>query len=276
MYLYLIPRGGFNDQLNRIEASVEYCKKTKRTLLIDTTKSCYGINFCEYFYLTDLSIPIITDVNIIRSIIANESLSIYPNIFKDRNIATWNFKFTEKGYVEINSNTNMRLPETTCDADIVVHVNCGNSVYVNIFKHLFFKQNLIDHVKREFSKLPKKYLCIQIRNTDRSCDYKQLYETNKELIHSYDAIYIATDDKQSINFFKTKELNIFNFTEFQINRKDNLHYSSIPGDTKIKNLITDIYIIAMADKLLSNSVGGFIELVRNIRKDVPMLLDKFK
>ena len=277
MYLYLDSRGGFNDQLNRIEASIEYCVKTNRTLLIDTTKSCYNINFCDYFYLKNISIPIISDVKIIKNIVANESLTIYPDIFKSRDIGTWKFKFlsSHNCFGEAETNIIMGLPDIQCNKNIVVHVSCGNSKPVKLFKNLYFQQNIIDHVKQTFSKLPKKYICIQIRNTDRKCDYKGLYENNKELIHSYEGVYIATDDKITIDFFKDKKLNIFNFTTFSDVPSGNLHYAAIPTDIKIKNVICDIYIIAMAHTLLSNSVGGFIELVRNIRNDMSSINDKF-
>ena len=70
-----------------------------------------------------------------------------------------------------------------------------------------------------------------------------------------------------IKFFKSNNLglNIFNFTTFNSNKKvNNLHYNtSINGNTKIIDLMSDIYIISMSNKLLSNSQGGFIELVRN-------------
>lgn len=265
--------GGFNDQMCRIQRGIEYCRKTKRTLLIDTTKSCYNINFSDYFYFKNPSIPIITDMNIIQKIVKNESLTVYPNI-KNRDITSWKLNCTSSGIRELEKFL-LNLPEGNCDENIILYSSCGGGNGLTIFKELFFKQNIIDHVKSEVSKLPKKYLCIQIRNTDRSCDYKGLYETNKSLVHSYDTIYIATDDKTSIDFFKSKGLNIVNFTEFPSETIPNLHYSNISGDTKIKNLITDIYIISMADKLLSNSVGGFIQLVKEIRGDIPMLLAKF-
>jgi hypothetical protein len=145
-----------------------------------------------------------------------------------------------------------------------------------IFKSLYFKQNIIDHVKEQYSKLPSPYLCIQVRNTDRKCDYVSLYEINKELIHSYNSIYIATDDKDSLDFFRSKGLPIYNFTDFPSIPYENLHFSSIDPDIKIKNLICDIYIISMAEKLLTNSIGGFICLCRAIRKDINIITDKMQ
>ncbi len=56
MYVYLIPKGGFNDILCVINKALLYCQKYNRTLLIDTINSHYKINFSDYFYFTPLHI----------------------------------------------------------------------------------------------------------------------------------------------------------------------------------------------------------------------------
>jgi len=259
-----------------IQLIIEYCIKTNRHLLLDTTKGEYKIIFSDYFYLKNIPIEITTDIHIIRTIIAKNTLTIYPHSVIDRHVDSWVFNWVRDGGVFRIDNTILTLPIETCSDDIIIHARCGSGNPIELFKNLYFKQNITDHVKCEFNKLPDKYLCIQIRNTDYTCDYKSLYETNKELIHSYETVYIATDDKNSIDYFRSKNLNIINFTEFPSIPSQNLHGSNISAETKIKNLICDIYIIAMADKLLSISKGGFINLIRNIRNDTSIINDKFK
>jgi hypothetical protein len=273
MYVYLSPQGGFNDMLCNIHRTIDYCVKTNRTLLVDTTKSSYGINFSDYFYLKDIQISIITDVNIIRSIIADDSLSIYPNNITDRNIDNWTFTWTPRSIYTLNK-TLLRLPVDSCKEDIIIHSVCGGGSGIVLFKQLFFKKHIIDHIKHQFEKLPSKYISIHVRNTDIKCDYKLLYNQNKDLIHSYNTVYIATDDSNSLDFFRSQGLNVVNFTEFPIVPTFNLHYSSISSDTKIKNMICDIYVICMSDRLLSNSQGGFIKLLRDIRNDISVFTNK--
>lgn len=272
MYLYVAPRGGFNDQLCVLYKAIQFCIKTNRTLLIDTTQCCYKINFSDYFYFKDLPITIISNIDEIADILKDTSLSIYPPIFKNRDPTNWKFVYKTYNWVEETTNTYLPLPNHHVTSQVIVYVSCGCSENgCDLLPNLFFKDNIINHVKSEFSKLPSKYLSIQIRNTDRKCNYRELYEKNKDTIHSYEAVYIATDDRDSLDFFKDKGLKILNFTEFPDKKLYNLHYSNISGDTKIKNVITDIYIMVKADVLLSNSIGGFIDLVRNIRKNRSML-----
>ena len=274
-YLYLVqaPKRGFNDILKDINLAVEYCRKSKRILMIDTRKSCYTFCFDDYFYFKNTDIPIITDMNTIETIFSDTILTVYPDVIKDRDLKQFKFnkyEYNNKKIDLLDSNINI-------DADIIVYISSSNNMSsFPIFKSLYFKQNIIDHVKEQYSKLPSPYLCIQVRNTDRKCDYVSLYEINKELIHSYNSIYIATDDKDSLDFFRSKGLAIYNFTDFPSIPYENLHFSSIDPDIKIKNLICDIYIISMAEKLLTNSIGGFICLCTAIREDINMITDKLQ
>jgi hypothetical protein len=273
MYVYLSPQGGFNDMLSTINRTIKYCTTTNRTLLIDTTKSCYGINFSDYFYFKDIPISIIADVNDIRNIIADESLTIYPNTITDRNLNNWKFVWTQPGTFSLHG-IDTTLPCEQCNDNIIIHSACGGGPGINLFKNIFFRQNIIDHVKHESVKLPGKYLAIHIRNTDIQCDYKLLYQQNRNLIHSHDTIYIATDDPTSLTFFRAQGLNVLNFTEFPENIIRNLHYSTVSSDSKIKNVICDIYAISMAHNLISNSQGGFINLLRDICADKSVITTK--
>jgi hypothetical protein len=155
------------------------------------------------------------------------------------------------------------LPTHEISEDVVVYYQCGGQNGFNQFCSLILLDTIKTHCKQQYTLLSKPYLGIQIRNTDYKCDYIALYEANKVLIHSYQTIYIATDCKEAYDFFKTSCVNsdVFNFTTFPDEMIYNLHYSNIDGDTKIKNLFCDIYMITMCDKFLTNSIGGFVNLL---------------
>jgi hypothetical protein len=63
-YVYLVPMNGFNDILSVINLTVEYCRKNKRILMIDTRKSCYTFCFDDYFYFKNIDIYIINRIHI--------------------------------------------------------------------------------------------------------------------------------------------------------------------------------------------------------------------
>jgi len=280
MYVYLQPFGGFNDILWLINDTLEYCKKYNRILLLNTVNSIYKINFSDYFDFQENNTKkqIIYDIKEIRRICSNyekyqsKSPIIYPNFFNDKvmdiidgNIQfEWlkNNEFHYKGHI-------LHLPNYPISEQIIVYSTFGSGEGYPIFKTLRLKDHLLNYCIQKQSIIPKNYLAIQIRNTDYKCDYADYYEKNKTIIHSYKAIYLATDDKEVLKFFVSKRLYIYNFTTYPEKMQNNLHESDVNSDKKIKDLICDIYIITNADNLLSNSKGRFINLVRSCYEEKP-------
>jgi hypothetical protein len=279
-YIYLTAHGGFNDILCVIEHVINVCKKNNRTLLLDTINNLtYKINFSDYFNL--VNVPIIYDMNEIKKIVFNKNLSIFPNILNNKmEDIVYNkvpISYKRGGFQYDNTNINLVLPSNEQKEDIIVHVACGNGHNsFNFFNnHIFFKTDIINYCNNNLNKINKPYICLYIRNTDIKCNYKNLYNTHKELIHTFKNVYIASDDKNVISFFKKLPLNIYNFTTFPSDNYKGLHYSNIDKDIKIKDLISDLYIISMADKLVSNSKGGFNKLVSSCNKNASSIKNKF-
>jgi len=102
------------------------------------------------------------------------------------------------------------------------------------------------------------------------------FNINKTEIHSYDEIYLAIDDKNVINFFKGKNLAISNFTTFPQDKVKNLHFLNIDPHIKIQDLFCDIYLLAMSEKIISNSKGGFIKLVLECQNHVKDIYEQFQ
>lgn len=123
------------------------------------------------------------------------------------------------------------------------------------------------HINGKIDSLPKPYISIQVRNTDYKCDYQSLYENNKLFIHKQNAIYIATDDKDVLEWFKSKGLPVYNYTTYPSNKAKSLHHSNVSSDVKFIDMLTDFCIISLSDNLLSESKGGFIDLCRGLQKN---------
>ncbi len=272
MYVYLIPKGGFNDILCVINKALIYCEKYNRILLIDTVNSHYKINFSDYFYFKNYNT--ITNIKIIREI-CKTAESVYPKCIKSDllNIIDGTYKLD---YPYTYHDISLNLPEEIINEKIIVSCNCGGGDGYTLFDKLEIKPIIQQICINRYNLLSKPYLCIQIRNTDYTCDYEKLYNENEDIIKSYKCIYLSTDDKNIINFFKSKNINVTNFTTFSNSNTANLHTSNIDSHTKISDLLSDIYIISLSDKLLSNSIGGFIKLVKKCHENKEKIIEKFK
>ena len=274
MYVYLQPLSGFNDILWLINYTLDYCKKYNRILLLNTVNSIYKINFSDYFDFQENEKYIIYDIKEIRRICLNPNKiqSVYPNFFNNKmeDIIDEKIKFEWLQHNQFHYQGHiLDLPNYPIPEKIIIYSTFGSGDGYPIFKRIKIKDHLLKYCEEKLAIMPRPYLAIQVRNTDYKCDYIDYYEKNKTIIHSYKAIYLATDDKEVLKFFVEKKLYIYNFTTYPENAVSNLHESDIDSDKKIKNLICDIFIITNANDLLSNSKGRFINLVRSCYEEKP-------
>jgi len=158
---------------------------------------------------------------------------------------------------------------------ILVGINGGGVGYpmFRIFKPVIPVKT---YCRDKYSQLKQPYLCIQIRNTDHRCNYQGLYEQNKQFIHSYRDVYIATDDKHALEYFRSKSLNVVNFTQFGEGGRPLHTDESLDPHRRMMDLICDIYIISMAETVLSNSDGGFIHFVKVCNQNKHKVAEQFR
>ena len=203
----------------------------------------------------------------------NPKNRIYPSelqdkmddILKEKIIFSYSPKSLESNFSY--NNTSLILQDKIIKENIIIYSSCGGGNGYILFKELRFNKNVINICKERYDRLIKPYLCIHIRNTDYKCDYAEFFIEHENEIRSFKEIYIATDDKTAIDFYREKGLQVKNFTTFPEKIYNNLHYSDIDHHTKFLDMICDIFIIGLSNKLMSNSCGGFIKLVRLINKD---------
>jgi len=269
-YVYFEPRGGFNDILSNITRCLEYCVQNKRVLLVNGKKCTYKINFSDYFDMVSNE-NIICDTEIIKKICSNTSYSIYPSELQDKMndilenniIFSYGINKTPWHYNDIK----LELFNKEVSEDIIIFSCSGSGDGYTLFKQLTFKKSILDICNERYNRLNKPYLGIQIRNTDYTCDYIQFFIDNEILIKSYSEIYMATDDVNVLEFFREKGLQIKNFTTFPRQEFKSLHYSNIHPHTKFIDMISDIYIMSLSDKLISPSKGGFIRLIKDVMRN---------
>jgi hypothetical protein len=277
MYVYLQPQGGLNDNMCVISRVLDYCKHYNRTLMIDGRYSEYKMNYADYF---DFPFDnVICNSNKFMEICNNPNCTVYPEGLNNKMLDLINGTYLAEHVCGGNYTFNghmTSLPNHAREETIIVFSTFGGGHGYPLFKQLHINNYIKNECKKRYELLHPPYLCIQVRNTDYTCDYQSFYNEHKTLIHSFNEIYIATDDINVLKFYKTSGLNIKNFTTFPEGSYDSLHNSNLSTNLKILDLMCEIYIIAMSDTLLSNSGGGFINLVRNCVNDKQQIIKQFE
>lgn len=285
-YVLFMPAtfGGFNDCLSQIDRAISYCKDHNRVLLLDMVNSVYGINFSEYFNIQNYDLNIIYDTDQIKVILKNNTFTKHPNNidFNLLDLFDKKIQFQQRpdnsryGSGFYYKGQPLALPNNDVNEDIIIHKGYGGGNGFVFFQNVFLTEHIKMICNQKIKLLHDNYLCIQVRNADYKCNYQKLYEIHKEKIHSYDKIYICTDDEKVVTFFKSKNLNVYCFTTFPKIQSHNLHRSNVEQHLKIQDLIVDIFIAANSKELLSNSIGGFIELIRTCFHNKECVLNKLK
>ena len=279
-YVYFIPQGGINDCFVNIYNTIQYCKKYNRILLLDMVNSIYKINMSDYFIIRNTGVEIIYDKNIINTIIKNTKNTIYPpgiESIRDNLISNnLNIKYQYKKPFYTYINIPLELPNKRIDNNILIHSRCGGGDGSIFFINNIFFTEIIKKYLSEKIKVYNNYLCIHVRSTDISSDYIGLYNNNKNYIHSYKNIYLCTDNKIVYNYFLHKKINIKCFTTFSNNSSRNLHTSDVNNDTKIKDILFDIFLATNSSSFLSNSKGGFTKLLKKCYLKKTIINNKLK
>lgn len=262
-YLYVKYEGGFNDILCQIERTLNYCINNNRILMIDIINAtAYNINFNDFFNLNNDNI--ICDYNEIINI-CKQTDDIYPGYFKNKllNILSGNLKLDHCENYNRYGYSLHELPNNINET-ILIHNAYGGGNGYNMFKQLNIKIDIKNKIIQKYNLCDNNYLAIHIRNTDYKNDYIKLYEENINLINSFDCIFLATDDINALNFFKSKHLKIINFTQYDIFSSCGLHMNkNIDPEIKMIDILVDIYIFSQSYKILSTSYGGFNTLLKN-------------
>ncbi len=210
----------------------------------------------DYFDLENIGVRILYDTAQIKTHLMKTVYDMdLKDIFDGKIIFTWGrIAYTYKDIL-------CTLPEEVVEENVILYVPNSIGRGFNMFKHFRWKDSLKELCRTKRELLPEHYLCIQVRCTDYQCDYPKLYEENPTLIHSYPAIYLATDNEEVVHYFRSKGLIVYCFTTFPQKMGRNLHSSKV--DTRFSDVMVDLWMATHSDQLLSNSKGGFIQLLRD-------------
>ena len=166
------------------------------------------------------------------------------------------------------------LPKNDPDARVIFHYGASPLLAsgYSFFKILGLTDDIKSNVKGKLQTLQPEYLCIQVRGTDYpgGGNHQELYVQNREYIHSFKQVYLCTDDISALEFFRSKDLQVECFTAFPSDTGSacGLHQSrEISPWLRMVDLIVDIFVASNSKSYLSNSPGGFAQLLRDCHEN---------
>ena len=268
-YIILWPQGGMNDSFVQILNLKQVAKKKNRKLIVDFSKNFLFEHFETFLKLDDNDI--IYKQNQIKKILSDKP-SIFPSVINcDNYYKAFSYPIRNNNQIQkykdvsLGFNYNKKYNE-----DILLISRYGGGNGYTLFKSISYNDKIINHIQEKLNYISKIYDCIQVRHTDHKCNFKNLLN----YIQSNNDIYIATDSQEAMNYFKNNLKNkVYNFTTFSKKLNFPLHNKNSGNNSEIilRDLITDIILVALSRNLISNSKGGFIRLLRTLKSDKNMV-----
>jgi hypothetical protein len=197
-YLLCRPQGGWNDILVQIAICFDYCLKSSRQLIVDTSRSGLLDDLCKYF----------------RPIVGSRGISFsMPHGFeeKSKTMSCFPACLTGKGteytavfrdginYVELSSG--QQLTFDACrdyQEDLLVYEQCGGG---NKSKECFEWIRLTPEAKHEIRHrtcgLPANYSALHVRHSDVKCRYIEFFEAVKWELSGRNVL-VCTDSAEAL------------------------------------------------------------------------------
>jgi len=272
-YLICFPQAGINDMLSRITDCYNYCVKYNRILVIDSSHNWFEEDIRDYI---NFNSPIIYkgELNELYDKLNKETT--YPPEFKGILNNRFNFKWTSPEYYMYNNKCIDN--KLSCDyTEIVrIYVACGDStpIKINLLKISSFTNIVLDIFRERYNKLPKDYISVHIRNTDKLSNVDDFLNKYKEEIIGK-SIFLATDHAPTI--LKFKELfgsNLYSFATIPDNNGKSIHHNhaSVPIRQFNIDCFVDLLLLASGSKLyLSTRLSGYGQFALHLHNDKELL-----
>jgi hypothetical protein len=267
MEKYILLKGcnGFGNMMSVLSFAYVLAKKNNAILVIDWTHPEWKLGFDKYFKLNDVKYMQYDDF---KTIIKNNNLSIYPQIFNRDNIQLplWeafpsietNNMYEEifKPVINILNSNKDTIYDVYDVYDVYVYSYnwLGNANIKELWANLELQPTLKLEIENKITNLGE-YNAMHIRHTDNknvSCgwvtDYLKCNLDKK--------IYIATDNEIVLDICKKLHPNIINFTHFYEKGKPLHLQEMIESDKNNSNIdvIVDMYILINAKEIRVTSV----------------------
>lgn len=284
-YMYVFPEGGFNNICQIIWKCYEYSLKYNRTLVIDTRYICTFRDDIRKYLIFTLPNVFDGDIDILFNSLKNTS-TFYPKELKDvftddkinyKTIVS-QFKFTKKGYLYNDINLTINLNKDY-EEDIIFYAQCkGGNGILNIFKNVKLYNKLKDVIKNRISKLPKDYVSIHIRNTDRVSNMKEFIKNNHSNFVGRN-LFVASDNLNSIKQMKTLYKNVYSFSNIPDIGNKAIHANNwnLNKEEFIIDCIADIFLLCYGKEYYFSCIeSGYSKNIILLRDNIDILNNLIK
>jgi hypothetical protein len=267
-YLVCYLQAGLGDMLNEIETCYDYCIEYNRILVLDSRYNWFKDDIRKYIQFNH-GIIYKGELDTLYNILNTKST--YPNELSG---CLKSIQFSVyPDYLSIDHN---KLKLYTNRSEFVqIYSMCRvNSTQFKILDNCSFTPLVLNVFRERYNKLPKDYLAVHIRNTDKKSNVDDFLDKYANELQGM-PIFLATDHAPSIQKFKDLfGSNLYSFANIPDNNSKPIHYDHSNIHTQEFNIdcIVDLLLLAGGSKLyclnvIGNYPSGYGRLAKTLHEN---------
>jgi hypothetical protein len=249
-YLVCYLQAGLGDMLDEIETCYNYCIKYNRILVLDSRYNWFKNDIRKYIQFNH-TIIYKGDLDILYDEL--NTRSTYPNELSGclKSILFSCFpNYLSIDHVKIKLDTNR--PEI-----VQIYSMHGFSITnFGILDNCLFTPLVLNVFRERYNKLPKDYVAVHIRNTDKTSNIDDFLTKYTDELQGK-PIFLATDYAPCIQRFKDLfGSNIYSFANIPDNSGKSIHHNHPNINTQEFNIdcIVDVLLLAGGSKLYLSTI----------------------
>ncbi len=268
-YLLCRPEAGLNDMLRQLSICVDYCLLHDRILVIDTASTnVFSAPFADYFSLDIDGLTVRLAPEDFLDFAEANQLSIYPPVGKLRH-GTERLRYDPElkntclGDVLLTFDFTREYAE-----DILLHHQSGGGPPTDrLMRGMRVSPRLAADFRQRWSALPKPYIGIHIRDTDK----KSSFETVQPVLERVSGtVFLATDSAAAQQrAARLRPAGLF-MSEIPDCGGAPIHYRSVSPEQKMTNnttAVVDLLLLAFAEKIyVSTTESGYSRLALRLNR----------
>lgn len=276
-YLLCRPIGGLNDTLCQIQKCWEYAERTKRTLILDTSRSCFRGDLSDYFQ-PRIPLDRVEFKLTPQRLSALSALACFPTEVQGQ---LGSYKPTKPGHITFDFRRSYR-------ENVLVHEKGGGGI-ASFFalQRLITSPQIRSFVRERLKHLGDDYFAVHIRNTDYKTDYKSFFSSISREVERH-RLLVCSDDANIVAFAKTYFTSSLVLSSSGVTDTGGrpLHLGSSSADPRKQalDMIVDLFALGRSAKLFltpleknrAAEISGFSMLAQHLNQNksvVDALLD---
>ncbi len=270
-YNYVIYKGtgGLIHMLCGLAYCLDWCQRNGHILIIDViSHQCYKHYLSDFFIISNEFKGSYNETYEMDQTLKFHRISVndiknYPNVEVDRGLNNNTHK-----YMLDRFNIRVGLDTYNRNDRIKVYAGPGSCKPINVLKYFKVKPEILKIITNH-PPIVDQYIGVHFRNTDLKNNINEYINKIKLSCNNINTVYLATDDYDAVNIFKTElpDKKIIMYVDPYKSDGKPIHYANDDKYNLIINLLTDVYYLEKSTIFIDSPLSLVSKLIKTSKEN---------